>query len=171
MPLPESVRLKFDWASQHLDGFWKDVTEYLKTNPYRFVGDPESAFERDGSLWTMGSFVAKEDRAGTFSLQFGDIVMNLRSCLDYLVWELVIAADGKPSNSNAFPICDTINSFGSELQRGRLSGVDPAVVSHVEGLQPYHSGEKRNQTFLWALHEMCNMNTRTHLKQSANKYS
>lgn len=149
---------KMNWASEHLDHLWEDVTAYLETNPYRFVADPQSTFEHDGSSWTMGSFEAKEDMASKFSLQFGDVITNLRSSLDYLVWELVLAHNGKPTNSNAFPICDTVNSFGSELQRGRLSGVHPTVVSHIESLQPYHSGEKCHQTFFWVLHELNNIN-------------
>jgi hypothetical protein len=154
----DSVRSKLDRAYEHLDCLGNEVATYLKSNPTRFVADPNSAFERDGTTWVSGSFESADALSPRFALILGDTLNNLRSCLDYLVWELVLAEGKDPSNKNAFPICDTVESFGGELQRGRLNGVHSAVVSHIESSQPYHAGKKSHETILWLLHEFTNVN-------------
>ncbi len=159
MPLERAIA-KLDWASEHLDHLGEIYLPYLKTHPYEFVPDPDSRFEKDGEDWAYGTFAPREgDKVlSNISLMVGDVVSNLRSSLDYLVWELVLANNSTPTTANAFPICDTVNSFGSELQKGRLSGVKPAVVSLVESMQPYHSGDKSHETFFWVLHHLSNVN-------------
>jgi hypothetical protein len=36
----------------------------------------------------------------------GDMVHNLRSALDHLVWQAVLRNGGRPNRSHQFPICD-----------------------------------------------------------------
>jgi hypothetical protein len=158
MPL-EAAIAKLDWASEHLQHFGERLTSYIKTNPYEFVPDPNGRFEKDGEQWVSGTFTARDEAIlSILALQAGDVISTLHSSLDYLVWELVLANKGTPTTTNAFPICDTINSFGSQLQKGRLSGTNPAVVSLVESMQPYHSGQKCHETFFWVLHQLSNIN-------------
>jgi hypothetical protein len=155
----ERAVAKIDWASEHLQHLGEHLTSYIKTNPYEFVPDPNSRFEKNGEQWVSGTFGAREETIlSVLALQAGDVISNLRSSLDYLVWELVLANKGTPTTTNAFPICDTVNSFGSELQKGRLSGTKPAVVSLVESMQPYHTGQKCHETFFWVLHHLSNIN-------------
>jgi hypothetical protein len=157
MPLGSAIA-KLDWASGHLETLWQETTAYLKGKPYEFVADPKDTFERDGDTWASGRFVGNEAILTRLSFLFGDVVTNLRCSLDYLVWELVRVEKNTPGTASAFPICDSVQQFGSELQKGRLGGVNHAVVSHIESLQPYHSGKQGKETFLWMLNEFCNMN-------------
>ena len=155
----ERAIAKVDWASEHLKRLGEVYTAYIKTNPYEFVADPNSHFQKDGGDWFFGNFATRDEKTlSDISLLAGDVISNLRSSLDYLVWELVIANNGTPARTNAFPICDAVNSFGSDLQQGRLSGVNPAVISLVESMQPYHSGKKCHETFFWILHHLSNVN-------------
>ncbi len=157
MPLDAAIA-KLDWASHHLETLWQETTAYLKGKPYEFVTDPKDTFERDGEIWASGRFCGNEAVLTRLSFLLGDVVTNLRSSLDYLVWELVLAEKNTPSTASAFPICDSVQQFGAELQKGRLGGVNHAVVSHIESLQPYHSGQQRQVTFFWVLNQLSNIN-------------
>jgi hypothetical protein len=57
------------------------------------------------------------------SLIIGDGLQNIRSALDYLVWELVLAANAEPGEKHQFPICAIPKAFKDEIRRGRLSGL------------------------------------------------
>lgn len=157
MPLDTAIS-KLDWASGHLETLWQETAAYLKGKPYEFEADPKDTFERNGETWASGRFVGNETTLTRLSFLFGDVVTNLRCSLDYLVWELVWAEKNTPGAGCAFPICDSVQQFGGELQKGRLGGVNPAVVSHIESLQPYHGGKQGEQHFLWVLNQFCNIN-------------
>lgn len=92
-------------------------------------------------------------------LIIGDCLQNLRSALDYLVWELVLAANNKPNKNHAFPICGSPKCFENAKARGRLNGIDARAVALIEALQPYRAGEgRKKETGLWILDELCNIN-------------
>ena len=88
----------------------------------------------------------------------GDLLQNLRSSLDYLIWELVLAAKNKPTEKNMFPICSTPEAFSQQLARHRLDGVAAEAVTEIEALQPYHSGKGTNGNVLAMVDDLCNIN-------------
>jgi len=68
----------------------------------------------------------------------GDCLHNLRSALDYLVWQLVRAnPPQKPDGRNMFPICSSATLFERQVKRGRLQGLAAAAAAAVEWLQPF----------------------------------
>lgn len=69
------------------------------------------------------------------SILVGEIVYNLRTALDYLVYELARLDSGKLQDGTQFPICDSINGF--ERNKRFLKGIDFRHVSSIESLQPY----------------------------------
>ncbi len=70
----------------------------------------------------------------------GDCLHNLRSILDYLVWQIVLSNQPeKPDNSNMFPICSSPENFRTQVKRRRLSGVPMTAVSIIEKFQPYNA--------------------------------
>lgn len=86
----------------------------------------------------------------------GDCLHNMRSALDHIVWQLVLANHQAPGKSNAFPITDTANRF-RDICRKRLNGVSPPAQAIIEGLQPYHHRQNhRNLGPLWTLSELAN---------------
>jgi hypothetical protein len=84
-----------------------------------------------------------------FGVIAGNIVHQIRASLDNLVWQLVIANNGKPSGGiggNAFPILtrlDPNKNFG-DLTRSTLRGVHPVHRALIEGLQPYQRPSGRD---------------------------
>lgn len=68
----------------------------------------------------------------------GDCLHNLRSTLDYLVWQIVRSnPPNTPERRNMFPICSSPQEFASQVKRGRLRGVPAAATEIIERLQPY----------------------------------
>ena len=66
----------------------------------------------------------------------GEICYNLRSSLDYLIFELAKLDFGSTRNGTQFPIVDTKEDF--ELKKKRwLRGLNLAHIAAIERLQPY----------------------------------
>lgn len=126
---------------------------YFKGNPGKMLRQADSP--EDNPVFR---FVSNGPIPARFGLIVGDALQNLRSSLDYLVWELVLAANGHPSKDNMFPICSTEELFMQQVSRGRLAGMSPDAVAEVKSLQPYHLGQDFNKSILWALDELVNVN-------------
>ena len=95
----------------------------------------------------------------------GDCLQNLRSSLDYLVWELVLAEGKEPGKHNSFPICPgpTSDSFDKALERrGKrpscLEGIHVDAVTEIRKLQPYRWLNEWGMDLLWVLNELTNFN-------------
>jgi hypothetical protein len=67
----------------------------------------------------------------------GEICYNLRSALDYLIYELARLDSGAIKNGTQFPIEETREGFQGR-RRVYLSGINPDHVLLIEGLQPYN---------------------------------
>jgi hypothetical protein len=67
----------------------------------------------------------------------GEICYNLRSALDYLVFELAKHDSGTPQKGMQFPIECSVNYFRGNRERF-LKGINDAHVAAIEGLQPYN---------------------------------
>jgi hypothetical protein len=66
----------------------------------------------------------------------GEICYNLRSALDYLIFELAEHDSGIPQGGTQFPIVDTKKDF-EWWTKSRLKGVNGAHIAAIERLQPY----------------------------------
>jgi len=73
------------------------------------------------------------------SILIGEICYNLRSALDYLVYELAILDSSKRQDGTQFPIDDTPEKF-SKHKRSWLKGLNSNHVAAIEKLQPRASG-------------------------------
>ena len=88
----------------------------------------------------------------------GEFFQNLRSSLDYLVWELVIAAKNTPGKHNMFPVCSTPDAFQDAVgKQRRLLGVPDIAKAVIECLQPYNCGDF-SKALLWIIDDLCNTN-------------
>ena len=83
-----------------------------------------------------------------FCIIAGDLVHNLRSALDHLVWQLVIRDGQEPSRRNEFPICYSQKRFRDDVKfrknKPKLSVlygimVDGDAWTIIEKAQPYVS--------------------------------
>ena len=98
------------------------------------------------------------------SLILGDCFQNLRSSLDYLVWELVKANKQEPGMHNMFPICSKKTNYKKALEAGRLKGVPDEAAALIDELQPFHYPfEQRKRHMLSVLDELTNINKHRHI--------
>jgi hypothetical protein len=72
-----------------------------------------------------------------FSVVIGEIVYNLRSALDYLVFELAGLDSGCIIEGTQFPIERSQKSFKWRVRGGWLDVLNAAHVAAIEALQPY----------------------------------
>jgi hypothetical protein len=154
MALPESVQFKFFRAVSHFKELETELQRYFETNPGKVVRQPEGEPNQ-----FIGRFEATNPIPGRLPIIMGDCIQNLRSCLDYLVWELVLAAKGTPGKNNSFPICKMLEAFNNQVTKlRRLDGVAPDAVAEIKVFQPYHHGQDFAKHVLWILDDLCNIN-------------
>lgn len=148
----DSVRQKIDHAKLHLNLVKSEVQKYLDANQSEFVPNASSNPNQPTFIVKPKSLIP--ERIG---LIVGDCLQNLRTSLDYLVWELVLVAKNTPGKKSMFPITFKVKSFQDALSAGQLQGVDPAAITLIESLQPYHDGQP-DATSLAVLNELTNIN-------------
>ena len=90
-----------------------------------------------------------------YSIRIGEIAYNLRSALDHLVWQLVLAKGACPSTNNAFPIYQDEEKYKNNATR-KLKGVAPIHCDLIEEFQTYH-GQRGVGAHLWMLDIICNI--------------
>ncbi len=103
----------------------------------------------DSGDWKIVRISMREAMPLRISAILGDLFHNLRSALDYVAWELVRAAGGKPGRRTYFPIYPDKNDFrrdvteALERNEGPLAGLTPGGPEWtlIESLQPYHASQ------------------------------
>jgi hypothetical protein len=91
----------------------------------------------------------------SLSCMISDCINNLRTALDYLVYELA-SRSGEPAIHSLFPICNTSNTYHRQVEdRDRLHNVPDKARSIIESLQPYNAkGGKRVSQPLYILNKL-----------------
>ena len=89
-----------------------------------------------------------------YSIRFGEIIYNLRSALDQLVWQLVHANYKAPSHRNEFPIFDDESRFDQAVKT-KLEGVSQQSLARIKEMQPFSKDDKWSA--LKTLHVLCNI--------------
>ena len=94
------VRAKLRRADELRIAYDELFESYLDTHPYSilFEFDPETGWH------VFRWVVVQEPPLEDLSLIFCDILGNLRSALDYLVWQLALKGGRKPGRQTGFPI-------------------------------------------------------------------
>ena len=105
------IRAKLNRASLHADDFASKWTEFSRQGIYSFNmkldSDPPHALH---FWWRVRDRTAdEEEQIAAFGLIYGDILSNLRGALDYLAWQLVLAAGEQPTDRTSFPCVNRAN--------------------------------------------------------------
>ncbi len=107
-----------------------------------------------------------------WSIRVGEILYNLRSALDHLVWQLVLASGNRPTRFNQFPILDSEEQWTPARIVKVLEGVSDENKKIVRYLQPFNpvlqlpvDGKYRacNAQVFRTLRELCNIDKHRHL--------
>jgi hypothetical protein len=82
----------------------------------------------------------------------GDVIHNLRSALDHLANQLVLANGSQPSLRTEFPIAKDFRTYKTE-KRAKVKGMSKRAKAAIDALKPYKGGNDA----LWRLHDLDNI--------------
>jgi hypothetical protein len=147
--------LRLERACDHLQRLEAKSRGWLKPHPYRVYGELDA--EQRNKLIKVEVL---RNPPAELGLIIGEFLHNMRSALDNLVYDLARSHRGDPLSKNIaggsqFPIFKDRDQF---LGKGmdQIRGIAPAAKTIIEGLQPYHRGEKFAYHRLWMLRELSN---------------
>jgi len=149
----ELIHNKIVRAEEHQYALCLELVEYFKSNPGKIVRQPQGSPDK-----YVGRVETKIPIPVRVPYIVGDCLQNTRSALDYLVRELVLIANNKPTDHEMFPICDTAKGFKEAVMRGQLDSIPAAASKLIEKLQPYHLGQDWEKASLRVLNDLCNVN-------------
>jgi hypothetical protein len=147
------ARDKIIRAAEHLKTIEEELRTYFELHPARMVREPNGP--PNEATFKIQPTVPIPARLPHI---IGDCVQNTRTSLDYLVRELVLAANNQPTDHEMFPICHTAGAFKHALRRGQLTGVPKDAITVIESVQPYQLGQDWGNSILWVLNEFANIN-------------
>lgn len=73
----------------------------------------------------------------SFPVRIGEICYNLRTALEYLVFEIAKLNSGSPQDFTNFPLVNTKDKFRSWAKDARSKGINSAHIAAIERFQPY----------------------------------
>ncbi|HEX6204497.1 MAG TPA: hypothetical protein VFZ29_01640 [Solirubrobacterales bacterium] len=137
-------QLKLDRAKHHIRDLEAARQRFFDANPY-------DLWEKENLETGQRELVVKraDPVPDSLSLISGDVIHNLRSALDHLIWQLVVANGGEPNDKTAFPIWQSETKYKSG-RPGYAKGISKAALKILDGLKPYEGGNDA----LWRLHKL-----------------
>src|SRR5271169_4608675 len=132
------VQAKLDRARHHAAQFTEKWSQFASTNIHTYEIDQDTPYAVH-FRWTYQPYSPETQRALTeLSLIYADFLGNLRATLDYLAWQLVLAAGNTPRRATGFPAAKNGEQFKA-LRGQKLIGIKGRWVEVIESLQPYHT--------------------------------
>ena len=151
----DGCRAKIERASLHLREFGDRVRSFTDQAPYKVRGEHHSDTNEI-------VFVAEANHACPpipldLALIAGEVAHQLRSALDHLVWQLVVAHTGQPpqGTKSGFPIFKT--EAGYQQRAGSMIvGVSDRARERIRAAQPFHLDGDAECALTWVVHELNN---------------
>jgi hypothetical protein len=133
MPHPlDGCRAKLDRSSKVFEELTATLGTYLERRPF----EPEGAYEPASNDWVV-RFRVHEEPPIECAVVIGDVIHDLRSAVDHLAWQLVIANGAEPTARTQFPIYSTEQSYGAERAQQVLVGMSDEDKRTIESFQPF----------------------------------
>ena len=108
----DGIRLKVKRTKKHIGDLDSAMRTFIEGNPYTLAAKPHPVAEiQHATLYVSDVKSVPDD----ISPIIGDAVHNLRTALDYLMWQLVEAGGGAPDKSVYFPIAETAKQYQSAI--------------------------------------------------------
>ena len=145
----EGVNAKIQRAQDKIEQLAKDIADSCEAQRSLFseelrpdVGDKIWVFRGETPIVPI-----------EYSVRLGEVIYNLRSALDQLVWQLVHANYRAPGRHNEFPILNDESRF-NEAVKSKLKGVSQKSLSKIKEMQPFSENDEWGA--LKTLHSLCN---------------
>lgn len=134
-------------GEEHLEAIDAEVQAFLKGHPYR----PVAEFDPQSGENIVRVRVISEPSSRLAAI-IGDCVHNLRSCLDHLAWQLVLANGEHPDSRTEFPVFKDRDVYENR-SASKVRGIAPEMLAIIESLQPYNAPDPTGEP-LWILHDL-----------------
>ena len=151
----DGCRAKVDRARLHIAELAESVRTFTDRAPYRVRGEVNETTNEV-------VFIAEADPEFAsvpidLPLIAGEVAHQLRSALDHLVWQLVVANTGQPpeGTKSGFPIFQNAAGYAARAP-AMIAGVSVEAAIRIEAAQPYNAGPDAARTLLWVVHELNN---------------
>lgn len=135
-----SIQAKIKRADEHVRNLTSEIMAFWNT-PNRYAiapqRDPETG---DEVFYLNGNDLRPPPRWGVI---VGDVFHNLRSALDHLAWQLVLANGGKVGRHIQFPIFEephTVKEYEAKAA-GMIKGSSDSAMRLVKGMHAYKGGK------------------------------
>jgi hypothetical protein len=122
---------KLDAAKEAYSELVTEHNAYMDDEPLKF----SSSFDEATGWWVFHG--SAERISLRYSTLVGNCVHNLRSTLDHVVAQLVVASGNEVGRTNQFPVADTEGKYREQASR-LLRGVSDELRAAVEACQPYN---------------------------------
>ena len=141
--LPDGIRLKLEWTKEHISRLRSALIEFGKTNPY-VVDIKHNPYTRQ-DVYYMDQVA---DTPSEIPLILCDILHNMASTLDHIVYQLFLKACGSTNFKDiGFPIATDKKSFESPAIRRKVNGIPAASIDAINTLEPYKEEQAINSGY------------------------
>ncbi len=129
-----STIAKIERAKEHVRNLKDEIGTFWSSN--RYVITPEDDPETGDEVFRFHGDLQLPPHWGVI---IGETVHNLRSALDHLAWQLVLANGGKPNRATEFPIFEVSDEYESKVE-GKIKGASNEAVCIAKSLKLYKGG-------------------------------
>jgi len=130
-----STIAKIERAKEHVRNLETEISTFWSPDRYTISreDDPDTGDE-------VFRIHGKDfDLPARWSCIIGEVVHNLRSALDHLAWQLVLANGQTPARTTEFPIFETSDKYESRVE-GKIKGASDAAMRVAKSLKLYKGG-------------------------------
>ncbi len=151
------ARLKWDRAQAQLNVLEGEIREFVRgaDRPYNFTLNRTA---ETGRVSILINIVRQTPQM--WSVQIGEIIHDLRSALDHMVYEIAATyGKGNVPTGTEFPIFIDKARFHSTKRGGglyKIRGLPPNAQTSIEEIQPFQRSKTPTLHRLWALQELSN---------------
>lgn len=152
--VPAGVREKVLRARHHFEALNREMNTFVQDDPDAPLGFViEMDFDRGECIVRWGHHTSPPLR---WSVVLGEFFYDLRSALDHLARELILA-NGRTPYKSSFPVFEDEPKFESRDARS-TRGMCEDADALIERLQPFREWpEHPKQSTLWRIHDLCNI--------------
>jgi hypothetical protein len=141
------VRSKIEWANKHIANLGRECRTIFDPKPNNVIAQYDLQADK-----TVYQVVKLPNISADIFFIAGDAIHNLRSALDYLAWQLVLANNKVPRGGiggTGFPIFESLKQYEAKAP-GKIEGMCETAKKIIRGFDPYKGGNP----VLWLLHDL-----------------
>jgi hypothetical protein len=126
------VPTKLSRAREIRDALEAEMDAFFASAPF------STRIEREGS-WTVLRLGAKAEPPLRWSAMVGDMIHNLRSCLDVAVYQLVEQNSGIATEDHGFPMSKAAHLYPGNADK-KTAGIHSSARLRIDAAKPYPGG-------------------------------